>query len=337
MSKLSLIEAIKANAAAESPLYDIRDLLKAGADVDERSPIDNGTPLTVAAVLADTATIEILLSNGADTTLANKYGTTPLIALATQGDYPDTARLLIAAGAEVDARHEDGGTALHITAQKGSSAMALVLLQSGADRELRNNQGATALDICKKEGGHALSMLLADANCGPPEKPTAGSLYAAIKSYNLADVRALLKQGADVNRKDPDVGNTALHEAAIKGYTGIARALIDGGANINAQNEYQATPLFCTTVHGGAATAALLIDMGADSALPNSEGLTPRDSAVKHEFPKVVTALDEAAARQQRAISAARVLAAHKKAAGRQSALRERARPLRLARGGLAT
>jgi ankyrin repeat protein len=77
-------------------------------------------------------------------------------------------------------------------------------------------------------------------------------------------VRALLRGGADVNAAQAD-GTTALHWAAYHDDAEIAGLLIKADAHINAVNRYGATPLAQACENGSAAMVKLLLDAGADA------------------------------------------------------------------------
>jgi ankyrin repeat protein len=76
-------------------------------------------------------------------------------------------------------------------------------------------------------------------------------LIDAVKSKNLDEVRALLKQRADVNATHGD-GSTALHWASHLDDLAAADLLIRAGANVNAANDIGVTPLYlaCTNRNG---------------------------------------------------------------------------------------
>jgi ankyrin repeat protein len=80
----------------------------------------------------------------------------------------------------------------------------------------------------------------------------------------------LLDRGVDPNR------GSVLHDAALKGFTGIAASLIAHGAKVNALNSSGATPLHDAALAGHTATIELLLDKGADvNARDTESGATP--------------------------------------------------------------
>src|SRR5262245_41617139 len=99
-------------------------------------------------------------------------------------------------------------------------------------------------------------------------------LVEAAKSQDTDMVRALLKQGMDVNAPQPD-GATPLHWAAYWKNQAIAELLIRAGADVNATNELGATPLWLASSHGSAAMVETLLNAGANPNVVLVEGETP--------------------------------------------------------------
>lgn len=94
-------------------------------------------------------------------------------------------------------------------------------------------------------------------------------------------VRLLLERGAAASaRSGNPMANTPLH-AAMAGRLDLdgVRALLDGGAETDARQHGGFTALHAAAMHGDAATARLLLEHGADPALPADDGRTAADFA----------------------------------------------------------
>jgi uncharacterized protein len=85
-----------------------------------------------------------LLSVGADAGAVAAHSlVTPLIR-ASEGGHTEVARLLLARGADPNARDATGRTALAAAAEYGDPELVRVLLQAGADPEHKDAEGRTA-------------------------------------------------------------------------------------------------------------------------------------------------------------------------------------------------
>ena len=71
-------------------------------------------------------------------------------------------KVLLQAGATVDAVNDDGFTALHLAAHQGKIQVVEALLNAGADKALKNQWGDTALDDAQSENHPAIVKLLRD-------------------------------------------------------------------------------------------------------------------------------------------------------------------------------
>ena len=128
------------------------------------------------------------------------------------------------------------------------------------------------------------SMEAEDAPSSSKEKtysPSAGSLLIdAAKAGNRSIVLTALQSQADPNTSESTYGWTALHYAASAGNIEMMKALIDAGANINAQNKEGHTPLYKAVWNSRIAAVQELISSKANVNLPCNVGNTPLHSAV---------------------------------------------------------
>jgi len=152
-------------AARSGDVEAIKLLLEHGALVD-LPQVSGATPLMVAVGLGanpiDTrgkfrsevdalATAQVLLDAGADVNARakNKFDNTPLhVSMLSQSS--EVAKVLMAHGAEIDARMSEGATALHEAAMNGDAVSIRMLLDAGADPSLKMPNGKTALDLARK-------------------------------------------------------------------------------------------------------------------------------------------------------------------------------------------
>ena len=122
-----------------------------------------------------------------------------LINAAGNGDI-STVQALLAKGAGVNAKDNNGMTALMHASELGRLEVVQALLAKGADVDAKDDYGRTVLIVA------------------------VGSTYA-----HLDVVQALLAKGAAVNEKDKD-GRTALSLAKTNRHSEIAQLLIKAGA-----------------------------------------------------------------------------------------------------------
>jgi uncharacterized protein len=193
-------------AAAESHSDVVAQLIEFGADVRARSRSYSQTVVGEQTQRAGREKLNYDVSRG---------GSTPLLFATRNGDV-ESARLLLAAGADPNESIPDGTSALVLAAHSGQGSMAVVLLEKGADP---NAMG----------GGYT-------------------ALHAAVLRSDLNLVKALLAHGADPNirmtkgtpvRRDttdynllaPLIGSTPYLLAAKFLEPEIMRTLVSGGAD----------------------------------------------------------------------------------------------------------
>lgn len=143
-----------------------------------------------------------------------------------------------------------------------------------------------------------LSALVLVALVLGAETLTAGStdVADAAKAKDAAAVRALLKNGADVNGAQGD-GMTALHWAANNGDAALTQMLLAAGANVRATTRLGGiTPLHLASQSGHASVVAALIAAGAATNLATSTGATSLMLAARSGSTETVTRLIETGA-----------------------------------------
>ena len=294
---VKLFAAIRA-----SDLEAVNRILDTGANLASRDEAGD-TPLMHAALYAGEACLRMLLDHGADPNQANDQGATPLMWAA--GDY-EKVRILLHAGAEVDARSDLGRTALFIAARKaGTAKIVKELLGKGADSNARDRQGATPLmEAARAADPETLQRLLAhgaDVNARRNNGRTA--LMAAARSRSLECVRLLLTHGAEVNTQagkgvSSNSEDTVLTMAASRAAPEILRALLEKGADVEARNARGYTALMQAAYSDFAdvESVKLLLEYGANINVRGKDGETALSLGKKRgETPIVRLLLDSGA------------------------------------------
>lgn len=123
------------------------------------------TMLMGAARSSNLAAVRFMLSHGAQAALADKRGYTALHwAVAQPTSNPSNelncVRVLIDAGADVNARNEEGITPLMNAAWFGCRDSVRELLRRGADASLRDSKGRSALDLAVERNHKDIEKLL---------------------------------------------------------------------------------------------------------------------------------------------------------------------------------
>ncbi len=115
-------------AAAAGHLEQLRFLLKKGIDAKRFGP------RALRSGIKHPRVVKVLLNAGVDTETKGEDGSTPLIVAAKRPEAVDTLRLLLRAGAKVDAEDELGRTALDF-ARKDKNQEAIRLLTAAAKKK----------------------------------------------------------------------------------------------------------------------------------------------------------------------------------------------------------
>jgi len=124
---------------------------------------DGYTALHLAAFFGKTEAARILLEHGAlvDAYTRNPFANQPLHAAAA-GRHVEVCRVLIAAGADVNATQHGGYTPLHEAAQHGDVEMSELFLSAGADPESTTDAGETPVEVAAAAGHADLADRLRD-------------------------------------------------------------------------------------------------------------------------------------------------------------------------------
>ena len=173
-------------------------------------------------------------------------------------------RALLARNADVNARSEDGSTALLWAAHWNDVATAGLLIRAQADPNIANDFGMTPLSRACTNGSAALVELLLTAGANPNARIATGEtpVMTCASTGNADAVRALIARGADVNAKEPSQNQNALMWAASERHPNVVRLLIEAGANSNAHTKKGFTALHFAAREGDLESVRQLLASG---------------------------------------------------------------------------
>jgi uncharacterized protein len=269
---------------------------------------DNSTePWATTVLFGSLADTRRLLDGGWDPNRHTKGGTTALMMAA-----PKSAKseLLLASGANVQARAETGYTALMVAANySGTGKTVRLLLERGAvvstDKQKPPLFNASALLLAASAGDRENVALLYERDRDLEQSMIAGGIAPftpldfALFNDDPEMVRYLAARGADVDEAD-DRGISELSSATLIGKPDLVRSFIALGAEVNHRDKLGMTPLLwaCRIENGTSEVRELLLWAGADTNAQTKDGLTARQLAQKYGYARFVRTLDEVKTRQ---------------------------------------
>ncbi len=274
-------------AAANGKLDAASALLQRDTSAESREKA-----LERAALNHEKKMVELLLDDGVDVNAGNGAA---LIAAAEHDDAEslDVVKLLIARGANVKAKSNDGWTALHAAAEgedpnnaNPPGDIARLLIEKGADVNasaayINSGKGWTPLLVAIWNKRPAIAQLLLDAGADanaqaetqPGESATRTALMLTAKNGLGALVDPLLAKGASIDARNK-AGSTNLIVAASE-FTGreVTLRLVEKGADVNAANTNGSTALMYA-VCSHTDVAVELLKRGANANARDKDGET---------------------------------------------------------------
>lgn len=259
----------------------VRALLDSGINVNRTDPSDGRTLLSTAAHTGLVDITALLLCHGADPSISDNQGQTPLTLAARQGHVGvlqvildwiqdqgcDTAQTLL------EHADSEGWTALRSASWGGHKEAVKVLLEAGAEVDGCDPDGRTALRAAAWGGHEEILLTLLDHGAKVDSMDHEGRTPLIASAYmgHKEAVEILLDAGAEVDLADGD-GRTALSVAALcvptaaggRGHGEVVSLLLERGADPEHKDKNGMTPLLLASYEGHEEVVELLLEAGAD-------------------------------------------------------------------------
>ncbi|XP_074478518.1 protein phosphatase 1 regulatory subunit 16A [Sebastes fasciatus] len=232
-----------------------------------------------AAARNDLEEVRELLNNGVSPDLVNEDGLTALHQCCID-DFVEIVQCLLDAGACVNACDSELWTPLHAAATCGHTGLVQLLIQSGADLLAVNADGNMPYDLCEDEATlELLEMVMAEQGI---TQDRIDECRGAKEAAMLADIRALVQSGADLNAQDAN-GTTLLHIASANGYVSVGELLLEHRAEVEVKDSDGWTPLHAASCWGQIQMVELLVAHGASLNTKSVLEETPLDVCMDEE------------------------------------------------------
>lgn len=253
-------------------------LINAGANVNVRDRAGN-TPLMVELMRSSSSPrlVDILLKAGTDVNVKNLGGLSALmLELNTEGNMY-IVKMLLHAGADINARDNDDWTPLMYAVRSGNVDATMMLLDLDAKLDLSTTDGKTALIIAteRRVKREITSVLIrAGADVHVQDRGGWNALMYAAKNSDLQIVQELLEYGANVDRANKEEQTPLLLAVINRAHLDVVKALLYRGAYVNSSDKDGWTPLMYAAKMRSLDVADALISAGANLNMTNDKGYT---------------------------------------------------------------
>lgn len=299
---LTIQAAVKKNASLKT-LYGaalhgrldvVQQLLETRGKVDlEITFRDGTTPLFAAANQGHVEIVKVLVEAGANVNARSLNNATPICFAAAKG-FTEIVQILAKAGAIVDTT-VSGWTPLHFAVSKGHIETVEALLKASASVSLPASNGHTPVAIAiQARNPKMLDCLLAVGHADPNGECKGWlPIHIATLAGTEECVKVLLHHGANINGQKAD-GVCALMIAAEKDMPSMIDLLLDADADMELVARNSATPLWMAMRKGNMDAVKALAKGGANTS--SSVGGWPvlHMAAEKNEAEVISVLLDEA-------------------------------------------
>jgi ankyrin repeat protein len=289
-----------ADAAMQNDLQTVRSLIKQAIDVNSAQG-DGMSALHWAALNGNAEIADLLIHAGANVRATTRLGAYTPLFMAAKAGYSTLVDILLKAGADPKTPAMDGITPLMMAASSGSVESLEFLIKAGAEiNAVETERGQTALIFAATfNQPDAIKTLLTHGALvdkkSNPLKPAVRAPQGLVQPVQQrgqapSGQRGQAAQGGQNSDESTRSGGnprgelTPLMYATRQGNMSAVRALVEGGADINAVSADHSTPLVLATINGSFDVAKYLVEQGADLAISSMDGVTPLYAIVNTQW-----------------------------------------------------
>ncbi|RDA93935.1 hypothetical protein CP533_5013 [Ophiocordyceps camponoti-saundersi (nom. inval.)] len=235
-----------------------------------------GDNLRLASKLGDDSFIDKYLPRLPMETInsQDEDGNTALHEAASHGRLQQVDKLL-RKGALVSPQNRIGRVPLHLAAENGHDAVITRLLTSEASPASQDNSSQTPLHLATIAGREKAVKALLSANqpgvLDIKDAQSCTALFYALRNHEWTTASLIKGAGAKIDEPYSD-GQTLLHQMAFYGDTEAAQILIRLGADVKVRNSEDLSPLYVAAQAGHIETFELLLGRGAKDEVTCGDG-----------------------------------------------------------------
>lgn len=276
------------DASGKTSIHRVKDvetlrlLLENGADINTPDT-EGGSAFLSICFWADVEMLKLMLEHGGNITATDNIGFTPLFHSASKNGNEAAVAFLIERGASVNPAPtaSEATTPLYEAANRGHNEICKLLIEAGADVNAKNHEGWTPLHAATDECCDEVVQLLLERGADPNARSYTNGMTPLLIAASWAPhppcerVRLLLMHGADAMAEVD--GGFAIHGTFGVRYDeteAIQELVRRGGVDPNLQTGDGETALMMATARRRDILVAWLLENGADATLQDNHGKT---------------------------------------------------------------
>lgn len=222
-------------AATRGDTSEVLALINLGADVNAADHAGDA-PLHLAVRSKSIETVRLILESGADVNALGHFKLTPLkYASNTRNPSIDICRLLLEHGADVNQGMDTGGYVLKSSSLNGNADIVDLFFEYDVKLPTDPEMAITLLRYSALGGVPRVFDAMLE-QIGELEPQIVRQLMGACGHGTSGEIATrIIEMGGDPSRVI-SYGQAPIHAAAVSGSTEVVKALVEGGANLNARD-----------------------------------------------------------------------------------------------------